>query len=260
MLDLFVALALEAGEAIMDVYRRPLEIERKPDGSPVTEADRAAEDIIAAGLARAFPDITCVAEEASSAGVVPPPSREFFLVDPLDGTREFVARNPDFTVNIALVRDGVPVVGVVHAPARGSLHGGRPGEAFRMVAGAETTREPIAVSPSAMPLRVLASRSHRDTATDDFLARMPGAEVTSIGSSLKFCLIAEGAADLYPRFGPTMEWDTAAGDAVLRAAGGMTVTKGGDPLAYGKRARAEKADFLNPAFIAYGAEPPDNIG
>lgn len=256
VLAVFEDLALAAGRRIMEVFRAPLRVEHKADASPVTEADRAAEEIILAGLARAFPDVPCVAEESCSAGIMPETLGDaFFLVDPLDGTREFVNRRTDFTVNIALVRGGVPEVGVVYAPCTGRYFGGRPGhaeasevdETFR---GGE--RRSIRVRQGVTPLAVVASRSHRTEATEDYLRRLGSAEIVSVGSSLKFCLVAAGEADVYPRFGPTMEWDTAAGDAVLRAAGGLTIAPGGAPLAYGKRLRNGIADFLNPDFVAFG--------
>jgi 3'(2'), 5'-bisphosphate nucleotidase len=180
----------------------------------------------------------------------------FILVDPLDGTREFINRNGDFTVNIALVRDGAPSIGAVYAPARNTLYAGRPGEATVAELspdGVVLSRRPMAARAAANPRRIVASRSHRTPETDSFIDRYPGAETVSVGSSLKFCLLANGEADLYPRFGRTMEWDTAAGDAVLRAAGGTTTLVDGDPFVYGKREQADDVDFANPWFIARGA-------
>jgi 3'(2'), 5'-bisphosphate nucleotidase len=177
----------------------------------------------------------------------------FFLVDPLDGTKEFVAGNSDFTVNIALIRAGAPDLGVVFAPASGRLLSGRPGSAEEAEVGPEFTvasRRAITVRHGAHPLFIVASRSHRTAETNAYIARFDGAEIVAVGSSLKFCLLASGKADLYPRFSRTMEWDTAAGDAVLRAAGGMTFTLDGNPLAYGKRNQPIDADFANPSFIA----------
>lgn len=251
-------LALAAGRAIMDVYAGDLGVTAKADSSPVTIADERAETIILDGLRAAFPGVVCVAEEEVSAGKLPPELGEaFFLVDPLDGTKEFIGRRPDFTVNIALVRNGVPEVGVVYAPAQGRLYAGRPGEAFvtgvtdDFVAG---ERSSIAVRAKADPLRIVASRSHSTPETDAFVARFPGSELTSVGSSLKFCLLASGEADLYPRFGRTMEWDTAAGEAVLRAAGGVTRTPDGEPFVYGKRNQAHDSDFANGWFVATTGE------
>lgn len=236
----------EAGTAIMAVYARGAEATIKDDGSPVTEADRAAEAVILAALAEVAPDIQVVSEEnAASHGLAP--RQRFFLVDPLDGTREFLKRDSkgSFTVNVALVEDRRPVMGLVYAPALGRLFGGdlKKG-AFEMVAGA---RQAIRVRPLPAAGRVaVASASHRDAATDRWLAGQGITQTVSIGSSLKFCLVACGEADVYPRFGPTMEWDTAAGDAVLRAAGGCTETPDGTPFLYGK------ADYGNGAFIAWG--------
>jgi 3'(2'), 5'-bisphosphate nucleotidase len=249
------SLALEAGRQILRCRDEGFSVDVKADASPVTAADRSAEAIILRGLRDAYPATPIVAEEEVSAGRCPAAlGYAFFLVDPLDGTREFVNGRDDFTVNIALIRDGEPVVGVVYAPAKANLCGGRPGHA-----------ETVSVAPDHTPLRrqavrvaggertrIVASRSHRTAETDAFIACFPGAECVAIGSSLKFCLLASGAADIYPRFGRTMEWDTAAGDAVLRAAGGRTLTPDGRPLLYGKRNQASDSDFANPFFIAYG--------
>ena len=238
---LFERLALSAGRVVMEVFRAGAEVSHKADLSPVTEADRAAERIILEGLRAAFPDLPCVAEEECAEGFVPPALGEaFLLVDPLDGTKEFISRAADFTVNIALVAIGRPLVGAVFAPMQpASLYLGWPGQAERsrwaksFDAGA---RRRISVRDPAVPLAIVASRSHRTADTDAYILQIPqAAEIVSVGSSLKFCLIAAGEADLYPRFGPTMEWDTAAGDAVLRAAGGLTDDVDGEPLAYGKR-------------------------
>lgn len=253
----FERLALHAGRVIMDIFRRGCAVEHKDDLSPVTEADRAAEAIILSGLRAAYPDIPCVAEEESAAGIAPArPDSEFFLVDPLDGTKEFVKGRPDFTVNIAFVRDGTPRVGVVYAPCSGKLYAGRPGGAEMVEISEEShvaARRRIATREPVLPLAVVASRSHRTPETDDFIRGLAAAEIVSVGSSLKFCLLADGEADIYPRFGPTMEWDTAAGDAVLRAAGGLTTTLEGQPLAYGKR--GQETPFANPSFIARGRMP-----
>jgi 3'(2'), 5'-bisphosphate nucleotidase len=242
-------LALEAGAAILSVYdRNTFDVRAKADASPVTEADELADGIIARGLRAAFPAIPVVTEEQSDTHAVDAPV--FFLVDPLDGTKEFVQRRGDFTVNIALIEDGVPTRGVVYAPAQGRLfytdpdgrsqeeagpHGAEPGE-----------RTPLAVStPDPDRLVVVASKSHRDQATDDYIGRYNVGDFRSAGSSLKFCLVAAGEADLYPRLGRTMEWDTAAGQAVLLGAGGRVVRFDDHaPLVYGKNG------FENPFFIA----------
>lgn len=244
-------LALEAGDRIMQIYDSPdFAVKTKADASPVTEADEAADALISEGLAEAFPQIALVTEEqaASHAQSV----KTFLIVDPLDGTKEFVQRRGDFTVNIAYVENGVPLRGVVYAPAKGrlfyTLADGRSVEelgAFEKETVGE--QKPITVSvPDNRALMVVASKSHRDQATDDYIARYAVADMTSAGSSLKFCLVATGEADLYPRLGRTMEWDTAAGDAVLRGAGGEMVRFDDHaPFTYGKDG------FANPFFIAY---------
>ena len=244
-------LALEAGARIMQVYdSADFEVRAKSDASPVTEADEAADALISAGLRAAFPDVALVTEEqAATHGVR---ATTFLIVDPLDGTKEFVQRRGDFTVNIGYVQDGVPMRGVVYAPARGrlfyTLPDGRSVEEKGPFGPEPGEQQPVGVNP--MPdnrgLMVVASKSHRDAATDDYIARYAVRDMTSAGSSLKFCLVATGEADLYPRLGRTMEWDTAAGDAVLRGAGGEVVRfDDHTPLAYGK------PGFENPFFIAY---------
>lgn len=249
-------LALEAGRAILEIVRRGFEAETKADSSPVTEADRVAEDIILAGLRETFPAIACVAEEEASAGLASlSPGARFFLIDPLDGTREFVSGRPDYTVNIALVRGGAPEIGVVLAPARGMFYSARPGLAERVAltpGGEPGERSRIAARPRREPPIVVASRSHLTPETGDYIARCGPCETVNVGSSLKFGLVASGEADLYPRFGRTMQWDTAAGDAILRAAGGMTRTIDGAPLTYGPRDIAGE-EWSNPSFIASGA-------
>ena len=242
-------LALEGGAAIMEIYgSSDLGVETKDDASPVTAADRAADRIISDGLRAAFPDVLLVTEE--QAATHDEAAGRFLIVDPLDGTKEFVQRRGDFTVNIALVEDGVPVRGVVYAPAKGRLFytgaDGRSVEETGPFGAAPGETRPLAVSAPDGPLRVVASKSHRDAATDAYIARYEVADLVSAGSSLKFCLVAAGEADLYPRLGPTMEWDTAAGDAVLRGAGGAMVHFGDHaPFAYGK------PGYRNGAFIAH---------
>lgn len=254
LLPLFERLAIEAGHVIMRHYEQGFSVEHKADDSPVTAADRDAETVILDGLRAQGLALPCVAEESVSRGVIPACGDAFLLIDPLDGTREFVNRRPDFTVNIALVRGGAPVLGVIYAPARNLLFRGGADGAFevevkgRDIAGRK--RIQARARRADEPPVILASLSHRTPETDAYIARFPGARVTSIGSSLKFCLIARGEADLYPRFGPTMQWDTAAGDAILRAAGGMTRDVAGNPLVYGPR---EDSGFLNPSFVAEGA-------
>jgi 3'(2'), 5'-bisphosphate nucleotidase len=256
MLAIFERLALDAGREVMRVFKAGCAVDKKSDASPVTEADRESETIILAGLRSAYPDIPCVAEEEVAAGILPPDlDGAFFLIDPLDGTKEFVNRRTDFTVNIALIRHGVPEVGVVFAPCSGRFFSGRPGRAEALEVDGDyriVGRRPISVRTAVTPLAVVASRSHNTPETEAFIRDLGAAEIVSVGSSLKFCLLAAAEADVYPRFGRTMEWDTAAGDAVLRAAGGMTRTLDGEPLAYGKRQQSHDEDFANPHFIASG--------
>ena len=258
LLSIFEALALAAGKVVMDAYVHGCEIGKKADASPVTAADREAELIILGGLRGFCPAIPVIAEEAVAAGDYPAaPGVEFLLVDPLDGTREFVARRPEFTVNIALVRNGVPVLGVVYAPASCVLYSGRPGTAQRaQVDGGDeiASRRQVKVRRCGPVPVVVASRSHGSAETDRFVTSLPQAEIVSIGSSLKFCMLAAGEADIYPRFSKTMQWDTAAGDAVLRAAGGMTVTLDGEPLTYQPREGSGAERFANPWFVAKGAD------
>jgi 3'(2'),5'-bisphosphate nucleotidase len=248
-----LGMALEAGAEILHVYAGDIAVSRKADESPVTAADHAAEAVIVARLHAAFPGVPVIAEEGMAQGDEPGGAERFFLVDPLDGTKEFISRNGEFTVNIALIERGEPVAGVVYAPAAGRAFWGERGRgAFeaRVSHGRvdDATIRPIAVAAAPVRPRVLASRSHLDDATRGFLERLGDCEVMAAGSSLKFCLIAAGEADLYPRFGRTMEWDTAAGHAVLAAAGGRVETTEGKPFVYGKRDRA----WANPPFIASG--------
>jgi 3'(2'), 5'-bisphosphate nucleotidase len=246
------ALAREAGAAIMDVYSQPFEVLSKDDNSPVTAADIKAEAIILAGLAKLTPDIPVVSEEAAAAGKrFDVSGGRFWLVDPLDGTKEFVARNGEFTVNIGLIDNGVPVAGVLFAPVLDRLFLAAPGIATVEDRGAAP--RPIAVRPIPKDgMRVLSSRSHRDPATfDDYMKHFPVADIRRSGSSLKFALVAAGEADIYPRFGRTMEWDTAAGHAVLLAAGGCMTLPDGSPLLYGK------SGFENPPVVAWGSSQPN---
>ena len=240
--DLAVA-AREAGEAILEIVRRGFEVESKKDTSPVTEADRAAELVILAALARAAPGVPVIAEEEVAAGRIPAHDQTYFLVDPLDGTKEFVRGGDDYTVNIGLIEHGVPKLGVVFAPATGRLHGGCVGEGAWLDEG--DGRVPVKTRARGDLTTAVASKSHLNQATIDYLeAAVGNCGYVSIGSSLKFCIVAEGKADIYPRASPTSEWDTAAGHAVLLAAGGLVDGPDGQPLRYGKRA------FLNRAFVA----------
>jgi 3'(2'), 5'-bisphosphate nucleotidase len=243
LVDQLADAAREAGEAILTVVRRGFDVESKRDSSPVTEADRAAELIILAALARAAPGMPVIAEEEVAAGRIPAHGDTFFLVDPLDGTKEFVRGGDDYTVNIGLIERGVPRLGVVFAPATGVLHGGVVGDAAWVERHGE--RRTIATRQRGDQLTAVASKSHLNQATIDYLEEAAGAcGYVSVGSSLKFCIVAEGKADIYPRASPTSEWDTAAGHAILLAAGGLVDGPDGAPLGYGKRA------FLNRAFVA----------
>lgn len=244
-------LALEAGDRIMAVYDGPdFAVKAKGDASPVTEADEAADALISEGLRAAFPEVALITEEQAASHALQ--ARTFLIVDPLDGTKEFIQRRGDFTVNIAYVENGVPQRGVVYAPAQGRLFYTLPdgtsveemGALDKDVSGELT---PIRVArPDNAALMVVASKSHRDQATDDYIGKYNAKDMKSAGSSLKFCLVATGEADLYPRLGRTMEWDTAAGDAVLRGAGGRVVRfDDHSPLAYGK------PGWDNPFFIAF---------
>lgn len=252
LLETLAAIARQAGEAVMDVYARDIAVRGKADASPVTEADERAEVVILKALAALAPDVPAVAEESVAAGRVPDVSGgRFWLVDPLDGTKEFISRNGEFTVNIALIDAGRPVAGVVLAPAVGGPGGRLFAGALGVGAWVEDAlgRRPIHCRPvPAEGLTVVASRSHGDEAAlQALLAGRPVARLTNAGSSLKLCLLAEGAADLYPRQGRTMEWDIAAGHAVLAAAGGeVEVLATAQPLGYGK------AGFENPHFCARG--------
>ena len=248
LLDRIVAIAEDAGRAILGHYRTGVAVERKADSSPVTVADREAEALIVEALRAIDPAVPIVAEEAVAAGTAPREGGEtFWLVDPLDGTREFIGGTDEFTVNVGLVRDGIPVLGVVHAPAPGETYGGLvPGGAWRT--RPDAARQAIATRsvPTEGPV-VLSSRRHGDRGRlDEMLARMEVAAHRTVGSSLKFCLLAAGEGDIYPRYGETNEWDTAAGHAVLLAAGGSVRTLDGAPLGYGK------PGFRNPEFIARG--------
>jgi 3'(2'), 5'-bisphosphate nucleotidase len=247
LLQAVVQIAKRAGCVILDVYRGDCTVTRKSDGSPVTEADRLAEAVILSELRSLTPDIPVVAEEAVAAGHVPHLGDRFWLVDPLDGTKEFISRNGEFTVNIALVEKGCPVLGVVLAPALGRLFAGAVGHGA-FVEDAQGRRPIRCRAVPACGSAVVASRSHDDAAAlDAFLADRSVASLSKAGSSLKLCLVAAGDADLYPRLGRTMEWDIAAGHAVLSAAGGKVQCLSGDELRYGK------AGFANPHFVASSA-------
>jgi len=259
LLEGLVISAHAAGKAIWDIYNSAFDVTVKADASPVTLADTAAEAIILADLARLAPLIPVVAEEEAAAGRIPNVGRQFFVVDPLDGTKEFVQRRGDFTVNIALIEDGNPTLGVVYAPAKDRMFAGdvtakiawtlevSPDAALSTA----TARRPLAVrKPPSEGLTAVASKSHNTPQTDAYLAAYPILDRVSVGSSLKFCLVAAGEADLYPRLSPTCEWDTGAGHAVLSAAGGKVLALDASPLLYGK------PNFFNPGFLAAGPLDP----
>ncbi|RDZ26928.1 3'(2'),5'-bisphosphate nucleotidase CysQ [Lysobacter silvisoli] len=245
-----IAIAREAAAAILAIYEQDFDVEHKADASPLTAADLAAHHCIVAGLAALTPDVPVLSEESAHEVSFEQRRgwRRLWLVDPLDGTREFVKRNGEFTVNLALIEDGVPVFGVVQAPVTGALwYGVRGGRAFRRDGDQE--RELQVRIPAVAPLRVAASRSHRDARTEAFMQRLAQqvggqAEPIGLGSSLKFCCIAEGGMDIYPRFGPTSEWDTAAGQCVLEAAGGQVLDPRGRPFRYNQRPGVLNGDFI----------------
>jgi 3'(2'), 5'-bisphosphate nucleotidase len=254
-LMILAEIAFDAGQAIMAVYSRNFLATQKADASPVTEADVAAEAVILKGLGQHFPGLPVVAEEQAAAGHIPAIGTGFFLVDPLDGTKEFISRNGEFTVNIGWIEQGLPLSGVVYAPALGEIYVAHKAEgAFR--ASVQQNAKParadfVAIACRARPVEgatILASRSHRDAETEAFIAGVKMANIVAAGSSLKFCRLAEGKADLYPRFGRTMEWDTAAGHAILAAAGGTVTKADGSAFTYGK----VRENFANPSFIASG--------
>lgn len=240
LIDLMLEAARAAATAIMEVYLDDFTSEAKADGSPVTVADQRAESIILDHLSSTH--LPVLAEESVAGGHQPVLGDHFFCVDPLDGTKEFLKRNGEFTVNIALIENGRPTHGVVLAPATGQTYIGTPDGAWEITSRNERVR--LITTPGG-DRRVVASRSHGHSALDDFCAALQVVEDVSVGSSLKFCLVAAGQAQLYPRFTPTSEWDTAAGQAVLEAAGGAVLTLDGQPLTYGKG-----GDNLNPFFIA----------
>ena len=242
--DGVIAIAREAAAAILSVYESEFAIQHKDDRSPLTAADLAAHRCIVDGLGVLTPGIAVLSEESGALDIAERRQwRRFWLVDPLDGTREFIKRNGEFTVNIALVEDGVARFGVIQQPVTGGLWHGAPGEgAFRR--NGDTDIGIRARVPAAQPLRIAASRSHRDGRTQAVLDALPGSEVVGCGSSLKFCRIAEGVIDLYPRFGPTSEWDTAAGQAIVEAAGGALFDPRGRPFRYNQRDTLLNGDFV----------------
>jgi 3'(2'), 5'-bisphosphate nucleotidase len=253
LLDAACEIARDAGRAILEVYGRDdFAVARKSDDSPLTEADQVAHRIITGALAKLDRGLPILSEESQPAEHATRRSwRRYWLVDPLDGTKEFLKRNGEFTVNIALVDEQRAVLGAVHAPVLDRMYSGLVGlGAWRSDAGAAP--RPIAVRAAAAPLRVVGSRSHPTPELAQYLAGLPAHEITDMGSSLKICLVAEGAADIYPRLGPTSEWDTAAAQAILESAGGRMIDLAGRPLRYNS-----KDDLLNPHFLAFGDQRQD---
>ncbi len=248
-----VALAIEAGEAIMEVYATDFDVESKDDASPLTKADLASHHVITGGLENLFPTLPIISEEGGLPDFTTRSGWErYWLIDPLDGTKEFVNRNGEFTVNIALIDNGRPTLGIVHVPVTGVTYIGFEGQgAEKRLANGERSDIRVAAS-SSEPVKVVGSRSHRSAGVDSYLAQLGETEMVAMGSSLKFCVVAEGGADLYPRLGPTSEWDTAAAQAVVEQAGGSVVTLDGAPMRYNT-----KDDILNPHFLVIGPADRD---
>ncbi len=248
-----VALAEEAGRAILKVYATDFEVQSKDDESPLTQADLASHRCIAAGLERLTPDIPVISEESGLPDFAERNRwRTYWLIDPLDGTKEFVNRNGEFTVNIALVDRNRPVLGVVHVPVQATTYVGCEGLGAERRAGDAGPRKIEVAASCGDTVRVVGSRSHRGASLDAYLALLGDYDMVPMGSSLKFCVVAEGGADIYPRLGPTSEWDTAAAQAVVEQAGGMVVTLDGKPMKYN-----EKEEILNPHFFVIGAPDRD---
>ena len=248
-----VALAEDAGKAILEVYSTDFEVQCKDDDSPLTQADLASHLRIVAGLKALTPDMPVISEESGLPDFDERSSwNRYWLVDPLDGTREFVNRNGEFTVNIALIEDHRPVFGVVHVPVQGKTYLGCEGYGAQLREGNSPGKSIHVSTKSADPVRIVGSRSHRGASLDAFLQKLGGCDIIPMGSSLKFCVVAEGGADLYPRLGLTSEWDTAAAQAVVEQAGGSVVTLDGKPMEYNA-----KSDILNPSFFVIGATDRD---
>jgi 3'(2'), 5'-bisphosphate nucleotidase len=256
LIEPVVETAVRAGNAILEVYATDFDVEAKDDDSPLTRADMSAHRSIMEGLCKLTPDMPVISEEMGLPDFdVRRAWQRYWLVDPLDGTREFVKRNGEFTVNIALIESHCPVLGVVHVPVTGSTYIGCAGKGAELRTG-DGARRPIRTAvESASPVRVVGSRSHRGASLDAFLERLGNFEMVPMGSSLKLCLVAEGAADVYPRLGPTSEWDTAAAQAVVEQAGGRVLQRNGKPLTYNA-----KAEILNPHFLVSGPEDHDWLG
>ena len=259
MMEALIPAVISAGKAILRIRADGNRVETKADNSPVTAADRAAEGIILSALAALVPNMPVVAEEEVSAGRVPNVGSSYFLVDALDGTRDFLKGGPDFTVNVGLVRDGASVAGIVGAPALSQLWIGIASVGARRIKIADGKQSQIPITVRTPPeggLDIVASRSHGTPETDEFIARFPGSRLVAAGSSLKLTMVAEGRADLYPRLAPTSQWDIAAGDAVLSAAGGRIVDFDGRRLNYQPRPDGGAHPFINPWFVATGGLDP----
>ena len=248
-----VDLAIQAGDAILEVYATDFDVQEKADASPLTQADMASHRRIDRGLRALTPDIPVLSEESGLPDYAERSQWEtYWLVDPLDGTKEFVNRNGEFTVNIALIDKNRPVFGVVHVPVKNKTYFGCAGYGAELRSTDASPARIGVADKSANPARVVGSRSHRGSSLDGFLLNLGEYEMHPMGSSLKFCLVAEGAADVYPRLGPTSEWDTAAAQAIVEQAGGSVVTLDGKPLSYNS-----KSDILNPYFLVIGPEDRD---
>jgi 3'(2'), 5'-bisphosphate nucleotidase len=256
LIEAVVELAIKAGDAILEVYATDFDVQHKADLSPLTQADMASHRVIDQGLKTLTADIPVLSEESGLPEFAERSRwQTYWLVDPLDGTKEFVNRNGEFTVNIALIDNNRPIFGVVHVPIRNKTYFGCAGYgAERRDADSGPVKINVARN-AAQPARVVGSRSHRGASLDGFLERLGEHEMHAIGSSLKFCMVAEGAADIYPRLGPTSEWDTAAAQAVVEQAGGSVVTLDGKPLSYNS-----KSEILNPHFLVIGPEDRDWLG
>ena len=253
LIEPIVAHARQAGDAILEDYASDFDVQSKDDESPLTQADLASHRRIVSGLAELTPGLPVISEESGlpdfgERGKWP----IYWLIDPLDGTKEFVNRNGEFTVNIALIADGRPVFGVVHVPVQGKTYVGCEGHGAELRAEGEQPRPIRVAQNSAQPVRVVGSRSHRGASLDAFIDKLGDCDLVPMGSSLKFCVVAEGGADIYPRLGPTSEWDTAAAQAVVEQAGGTVVTLDGKPMKYN-----QKEEILNPHFMVIGATDRD---
>jgi 3'(2'), 5'-bisphosphate nucleotidase len=256
LIDPVVELAIEAGDAILEVYATDFDVQEKDDASPLTQADLASHRVIGRGLKELTPNMPVLSEESGLPEFAERSQWDrYWLVDPLDGTKEFVSRNGEFTVNIALIDKNRPVFGVVHVPVTGKTYLGCAGYGAELRDSGSTPVKIRVADGSPVPVRVVGSRSHRGSSLDGFLENLGEHEIHPMGSSLKFCLVAEGAADIYPRLGPTSEWDTAAAQAVVEQAGGSVITLDGKPLSYNS-----KEQILNPHFLVVGPRDRDWLG